>query len=997
MIPSNLLPYGDNNFTVIVSDKNTGKSGSANLIIFIKPDPIEIVFNKASGSITEEDDLVIEPGAPSNMDPKATLEYLWICYLNDKNCIFDFNRSSPILTIPKRIVKLRLFDRFVLNLTSNIVISRRLEPKIIRTTVSLDFKCDIVRGSVPSVNLIESRSQTQPKFISFSKAATFQAKFLNNDESLYTFSWDIDSEDKSVFLSDKSSFIIGVDIGKLTQGKSYKLTFSVVNEIKTVSRFFYEFAVNTVPRFGLCYVNPPSGIEQKTDFFISCTDWVDIEENYPLMYSFGVYNGDNSIKFVSLSGTSYYTTTLAYTSSQIVVFSKVFDSLDDFAEVLSLVELQIAESLDMTEYLAQANNSLQSSLTNNIPTSLLSISVTFLNRDLYTQGEFTEPSNDTLKSMNQIVDMMSNSLNSFIESSIVTPQLIDVATSILQEMTKNPALISESNFNATTTLIVNLLSKSSEIGITSIQAETILNSLDNSVVMNNETFYNQTSTVQTFEDMFSNIGQALINSAIPSKPSQIASGMLSLTISTFDKSAKSGQIIIEAGNSSSALPSEFISSFPDLTQISIFTGNIDTVPSPSVSTPTATYLSVYSLITSSIIPVYLENSIINITIPVHNTASIKQPACFYLNSSQIWDKTGCKVIEVNEDSIVCGCNHLSLFSAGDGVEGGGFVPTTNIDQTTDLAALSNINAKSAIGFYFVAVVLTIYSLIGVVAWKKDSKDIQNAIIAADEKNAKSIGGMLMHDSDSVHISNQSLVNDAQIVEVEDEHEKYSKIIRMQTQELKKSAKHGFQVVLEEHRLLSVLFYSDPYSFRFTRCSLLFLLFVGKMYFIGLFYEQETKNNKIKNVKDVFLSYTSRDFLVMIYSIAIVLGLDLLLQYVTKIEPIDLEKSREILLNTIRHNKIRRFVALVFCWGIMAYYCWSIAMFALNLEYSISMRWIVNTSFGICSDLTITPLFKLFFKGFILAKIFLHLRLRKIKSSVLPISFSKIDAEKEGTF
>ena len=72
------------------------------------------------------------------------------------------------------------------------------------------------------------------------------------------------------------------------------------------------------------------------------------------------------------------------------------------------------------------------------------------------------------------------------------------------------------------------------------------------------------------------------------------------------------------------------------------------------------------------------------------------------------------------------------------------------------------------------------------------------------------------------------------------------------------------------------------------------------------------------------------------------------------------------------------------------------MFALNLEYSISMRWILNTSFGIVNDLTISPLFKLFFKGFILNKILLYIRLRKVKNAVLPIAFSKIINEKEGT-
>ena len=997
LIPAKFMPYGDLKFLVTVVDNVSKKSGFAYLNITVKPDPLDIVLSKASGSITEESDLVIEPTIPSNVDPRATLEYDWVCLINNQNCLFNYNRSTPILTIPKNIVKLRLFDQFVLNITSILVISRRLEPKIIRSYLTLDFKCEIVRGSVPSVNLVESKSQTQPKFISFSKPATFQAIFNNNDESLYSLLWDIDTDDKSVFLSETNLFIIGLDINRLTQGKSYKLTFTVTNEIKQVFTFYYEFTVNSPPKFGLCNVNPSSGVEQTTEFFISCTDWVDFEENYPLMYSFGVYNGDNAIKLVSLSRTSYYSTVLAYTGKSILVFVKVYDSLEDFVEVLNEVQLKISESLDFSTFLEKANNTLQTSLTNDIPSSLISISTTFLNRDLYTQGEFTEPSNETLSDLNKCLEMMSTSLTSYITTSIITTQLVDVATSILQEMTKNPALISDSNFNSTTSIILNLLTQTSEIGITPVQAAGILTSLNNSIVMSNETLYNKTSTVQTFEDLFSQLGQGMVKTSIPSKPSAVSSGLLSLTITTFDKSSKQDQITINAGNSSSVLPSELVSSFTDLTSISIFTGHIDSVPSISTSTPTATYLSVFSLETGSMIPVHLSYSTINISIPVYDIEDIQKPGCFYLNSSQLWDKTGCKVVEINEKSIVCACNHLSLFAAGDGVEGGGFMPSTNIEQTVDISALSNINAKSAIGFYFVAVVLAAYALVGTVAWNKDSKDIESLVKAADEKNAKGISGdLIVQDLDCVELSHQSLVNEAQIVEIEDENQRINRIARKQSEEIKQNSKHGLKVILEEHRLLSVLFHNDPSTFRFTRCSLLFLLFVGKMYFIGLFYESENKNNKIKGVEDAFLSYTLRDFLVMIYSIAIVLGLDLFLQFVTRIKPIDLERPREIILRDIRHNKIRRFVALIFCWGIMGYYCWSIAMFALNLEYTVSLRWILNTGLGICSDLTISPLFKLFFKGFILAKIVLHLRLKKIRSAVAPMETGKIDVEKEGT-
>lgn len=69
---------------------------------------------------------------------------------------------------------------------------------------------------------------------------------------------------------------------------------------------------------------------------------------------------------------------------------------------------------------------------------------------------------------------------------------------------------------------------------------------------------------------------------------------------------------------------------------------------------------------------------------------------------------------------------------------------------------------------------------------------------------------------------------------------------------------------------------------------------------------------------------------------------------------------------------------------MGYYCWSIAMFTLNLDYSVSLKWIISTALGIFSDLTLTPLFKLMFKGFAISKLILHLKLRKMNKTVVPL-------------
>lgn len=370
---------------------------------------------------------------------------------------------------------------------------------------------------------------------------------------------------------------------------------------------------------------------------------------------------------------------------------------------------------------------------------------------------------------------------------------------------------------------------------------------------------------------------------------------------------------------------------------------------------------------------------------MYNTKVIKEPACFYLNSTKQWDKTGCSVLEVGEDYICCECSHLSLFSSGEGVEGGGFAPSSNIEQTADINALASINAKSAIGFYFIAVILGLYFIIGFVAWRKDSIDIQAYLAEVDRISAN----QLMEEEHQ--LNHESIANEGQMLQDNEAVPRIQRQLASQIEELQKNTKTGFKVVIEEHRLLNIFFHHDPVTFRFTRCSLLFLLFTGKMYFIGLFYESDSKNKKIKSAEDALLNYALRDFLVMVYSIGIVTSMDILLIYLTRIKPIETSMPREVILKSIRFNKIKRIVALVFCVGIMVFYCWSIAMFALHLEYSVSIKWVLNTAISIFSDLTVAPLIKLIIKGFIIAKLVLYFKLRSLKRRVVP-SIEKTDNE-----
>lgn len=987
-IPENFFPCSEIEFSVTVTEQTAGISASDSLAILIKSDPIDIILDRAPGPISEDEDLIITPSIPTNKDPNTKLSFEWKCFLDSVSCTFPYEKNNLILTILKTYIKSRLFNKCVLTLYSTTNITRRFESKEVVTKTVLEFECKIVPGKVPRVNLYKSDTMTQPKFITGQSSQNFEIVIKDRDLNEFSFEWKIDKADSSVFLSPVNQVMVGIDLRMLVKGYSYKLSVELVDSSKQSFLFSYDFTINSPPKLGICGVSPDTGEEQNTLFSISCVDWKDTERDYPLSYSFGTYIRDLPYYFVSISLISSFSTKLAFTGPKIILFSRVIDSTGDFIELLSSVNLTVSNSFDQDAYAVKASDLLKSSSTPTIPNTILNIALLTLNRDYYTLGEFKPQSNDSIASMNNVFTLLTTSLESFIADSIPSTETVASAASILQEMSQNPSMVSDENFNSTSCTIFDLLDRTKNIGLTVESAKSLLTSIDTLANVESNTLYNNTSKIRSIENLLTGISDGLKNSLTPNKPTEIKSGSMSLKLYLLDKSNKAQSLQLKVGGVKSTLPAELLSKFSDLSKVVFFTGYSESIIETNKSTPTTTFISISSKDQSEIFPIYLENSKVIINIPVFNTEVIKEPSCFYLNSTKKWDKTGCSVLEVGENFISCECNHLSLFSSGEGVEGGGFVPSSNIEQTGNLDALANLNAKSAIGFYFVSIILGMYLIIGGLAWKKDSKDIQGYLDEVDILNARQIA------NEDRQLSQGSMVNEGHVHEENEVTPRVQRDIAKKIEEEKQKTKTGFRVIIEEHRLLNIFFHHDPFTFRFTRCSLLFLLFTGKMYFIGLFYESDAEKNKVKSVEDALIKYALRDVLVMIYSIGIVTALDLFLILITKIKPIDITLPREALFRNIRVNKIKRILALVLCIAIMGFYCWSIALFALNLEYSVSMKWVISTAIGIFSDLTVTPLIKLIVKGLIISKIVLYLKLRNIKRKVIPMDEKKIDDDDE---
>jgi len=81
----------------------------------------------------------------------------------------------------------------------------------------------------------------------------------------------------------------------LTAGIEYtfKLTANVNGVITSADA---TFTCNNSPSPGKAIVSPTTGIENETEFTMTATEWIDIEEDYPLTYAWKYYEAEGKIR-----------------------------------------------------------------------------------------------------------------------------------------------------------------------------------------------------------------------------------------------------------------------------------------------------------------------------------------------------------------------------------------------------------------------------------------------------------------------------------------------------------------------------------------------------------------------------------------------------------------------------------------------------------------------------------------------------------------------------
>ena len=430
---------------------------------------------------------------------------------------------------------------------------------------------------------------------------------------------------------------------------------------------------------------------------------------------------------------------------------------------------------------------------------------------------------------------------------------------------------------------------------------------------------------------------------------------------------KPSEALLKISDSISAsFPSDIYSQIPSGHSIGVsITHSASESSNSSSSAPTTVSVSLFS--NNGKVPLKLNSSFIKIEIPVKDPASIKKPVCVYLNDENKWDNTGCTPVynkDTFQNSFTCQCNHLSLFSAGEGTEGGGFFPKSNIGQTVDFASVKKLNATNALGFYICAGLLVLYVFVGIYAGKKDADDMKDVLSSIDKENIK----YAIPDPEDIQ---HSVMDDAVIESIVVEAQAFEP--KQVSEPITVKAKEKLKSAIINHKFLKIFFLFDPKAFRLSICTLIFTVLIGKMYFIGLFYEGEESTTT--TFKDAIKSYTFRDFLVMVYSTLIMFIIELIASYLSRNELINCKWSKDENIRMIRRNRIRRILLIVFCWLLIIYFVWSIAMFCMNLDIGVSKKWIINTITGFAGEIVLMPSIEYFFKKYFLLLLGLVLQLR----------------------
>ncbi|OMJ95363.1 hypothetical protein SteCoe_1276 [Stentor coeruleus] len=984
-IPANLFPPSILYFTVSVFSNKTLLSGSENLSINILTEGPVFILHPLSGSVSTLSSFTLD--ASRSYDPSlgGDVVYSWFCSYKNSECLFEYEKNKSTMTVPKEAAEAQSVDFINISILIYTTHLRSLTEFIL--SITSVFEPTFVKWIVPKVYISEYYTNTQPIVTSLNKPFVLKAVIEENNEK-YTPEWEIIGIDE-VYNTPTNQFIISVNPSKLVPGMEYTLRFLATDSNNYESFFDYIFSVNTPPIPGNFSVSPRQGVEVETVFEFIANGWTDFEENYPLSYVFGYTLNNANVILLPYSQTAYGKIVLPYLGKLVKVFLKVFDNLEDFTETNTTIEMIVNENIDPSSYVSTFENLIQTALPDEIPLTLLTFASLTVNRDLSINGIFINHTADILSDMNTNFNIGIDWFLQTIGTFLPTSNTLDLNIEILNTFTLNPYLKSDDNLNKTINTLNEILTINQDLGLDISQANRALNILTNSLDLNKDTLYNKTKNLEKISSLIDFISSGVIKNTVDNQNASTINKYISMDTKSIPASSL-GNLTLKSSSGSGAsviLPEDFANVMDlDLDNIyAISLTHLDTIPSEYNSTPTIVAVSAFLVSESIKVDVELKDKLIYVRIPVYNVKSIESPECFYLDeNSKKWSKKGCKKVSMDDESILCACNHLSFFSAGEGMTGGGFIPKSNIGETVDFEALDSMTASTAEGFYFVACMLFIYIILAIITFYKDKKDLEKTIdkinnptkhhttehtkrvrkssvkmvpvtIPKSLNSEKSQSEEEEKDTLSVpEIPKKQIMLKENAVEEDNSLDEID--FYLQKDEVPQT-RRGIYWMFQQHKFFGIFMVYDPVHSRIIRCSLFFTVILGRMFLIGLFY-QKNDDKSDDGFLERLRAYNIRDFAIMVYSSLIMIFLEIVVLFVLTEKKVQFESGKEAAMRVIKRNKYMRISSLIFCWTALGYFCWSIGMFALHFPQGVSHMWILNTIISLIVDILFTSFIKI---------------------------------------
>ncbi|CAG9330196.1 unnamed protein product [Blepharisma stoltei] len=973
IIPPGVLPsLSTITFHVHGYDSVNKLEGDADLTIQTdSSDPI-ILFDRTDGQIGVNQQLVID--ASGSYDPdgtKSSMIYLWTCTVSSSDCSNIIQDTSAIkLTVPTNSLNVGGIYTFTLKITKS-----PWNPIHSTNSASKSIIITCIQKTVPAINIYE-------KTVAYGKPSPNAAYRIGiqglSDKD--TVLWSVVKGSSIEIVTPLNSAALVIKEGSLLQGQSYTLQALINGEFP----FSWSFSVNQNPIGGYLKVTPNSGIEMSTIFTIAALDWTDPDGDLPLQYSFGYYINNIYQTLNAKNLTSIIYSQFAYSSNGIIISASIYDSLSAVTTVTSVVSVSLQPDLDTEKALSSITEQINSDTTPplSIPLFVSQIAALFPNREYITDNNYTALDD----SIQNAYDISMGAISKYTDA--MDPNDGDSAKSVgamLDSMTKNPHVNTHDNVKKVGDCINHVKEKiDGKSKIKDADTQTFVGVSDNNFQVHGDKVKNHTELMHEVDNNMIKIHGMALAGMSKEETKQFSSEKVNTEVSvqTIGSLGNWTTIIKDA---SVVLDPNITDSLSNYTHVGTSFVSYDPIPSEKNATFSIISFNLIDLTTSApislnhtayhslTIPVLnFDPNMINITNSTSSNSSSDSSSgsssdsssgsnstskngtyvhvinCSYLENND-WRSEGCKVISFNETSVNCKCKRLGTFTAM--VEAIWVAAASNnAGDIINIGAFSGINWDNAIGLYFCIGVLLFHSILSMMALKMDGLGNENKINANENSSLPSSGDFTARSDDSIIISyvrskSQNFENNT-VVAIDDPQGEFKNENAKKEQKLSK-----FQYVLHNHPFIRIFLTHENYS-HFSLVTIYSTLFLGNMFFIGLFYQNSDSDKKWTfNLKKLIENYDFRDFWAGVYAACFTFGLGIILNFFAKMKKIPPGNNEDPKVKKAKKiNKIKIIIFYILSYGLLIFFCWSIILFSIQFDLAPSCKWVYNTILNSAADI-----------------------------------------------